>query len=98
MQDAVLVPVMTYALALADGRFYVGKTFQLNMRWSQHVTGHGARFTRKYKPEKIIRVEAGDHERAITLELMREHGWELVRGGPWTKVIMNYPPKELRSS
>ena len=34
-------------------------------------------------------------EKKVTLELMKEHGWEKVRGGPWCRLKLTRPPAEL---
>jgi hypothetical protein len=38
-----------------------------------------------------------EKEREVTLALMREVGWENVRGGPWTRLKMNRPPSDLNT-
>ena len=92
-----LIPavMLTYVLVLEDNKYYVGKSSSLNIRIGSHWTGCGARWTRLHKPVCIKCVHVGDKEKELTLAMMREHGWENVRGHAWCKVDMNNPPKEL---
>ena len=89
--------LVTYVLALEDDKYYVGKSFGLNVRLGRHWMGDGARWTRIHKPVEIHAVFIGDKERTKTLEMMKEYGWENVRGGPWCKVNMSRAPKALES-
>ena len=97
MNDVILVPRLTYVLELTHSKWYVGITYNVNQRVAEHMQGHGARWTRLHKPTgKIISVAIGDHEKSTTLRMMREKGWQNVRGSSWTKVDMGYPPRELQ--
>ena len=89
--------ILLYVLELEHGKFYVGVTQNLNIRYYQHYSGFGAKWTRLHKPVRILQVMPGGEakEREVTLKLMREHGWENVRGGPWCKVDMKRPPEAL---
>lgn len=82
--------VTIYALELADGMFYVGKTKKTAaQRFQEHERGNGSAWTRLHKPIKIVESFAGDDddENKYTLRYMREKGILKVRGGsfsqPW---------------
>lgn len=45
-----------YALALEEGKFYVGITKEFARRYAEHKMGKGAAFTRKYHPIKIVYI------------------------------------------
>ena len=99
MNHVIMVPRMTYVLELVHGKFYVGITYNVNQRVAEHMQGQGARWTRLHKPTgKIISVTVGDKEKELTLKMMREKGWQNVRGAGWTNIDMAYPPRELSSS
>ena len=89
--------LVTYILALEGGKYYVGKSYGLNVRLGQHWTGNGARWTRIHKPTDIEAMFIGDKEREKTLYMMYEYGWKNVRGGGWCKVDMDKPPKALKN-
>ena len=74
---------VTYIIELEDDFWYVGRTTDTHRRLKQHFTGRGAKWLKLHPPKKLKEVWAGDCERSKTLALMREHGVERVRGGPW---------------
>ena len=43
-----------YILRCRDGSFYTGSTNDVEKRFKDHLEGHGARYTKSHKPEKII--------------------------------------------
>ena len=89
---------MVYVLECVDNCLYVGVTLNMNARLAQHWAGQGARWTRAHRPLRVARVvynASEDLERSVTLELMAQHGWERVRGGPWCSPNMQRPPAQL---
>jgi putative endonuclease len=46
-----------YILLCSDRSFYTGSTNNVEKRFYDHVNGHGARYTKSHKPEKIIYQE-----------------------------------------
>jgi len=90
--------LFTYVLTLADGCFYVGRTSDIERRLREHFTGRGARWLGAHPPRGLLEAFACDCERAQTLQMMRKHGWEKVRGGPWCQVRLSRPPKDLARS
>lgn len=87
-----MVPRVTYVLECEGGHYYVGMTWNLNMRIAEHMQGLGAKWTRLHKPKKIINVLIGDRERDTTLHMMMEKGWRKVRGSSWCQIDMRGPP------
>ena len=96
IKDELNIKILTYALALENSKYYIGKTWNLNIRFAQHISGQGAGWTRIHKPIEIMEVRSGDHEKELCLEYMREYGWENVRGAGWTKKTIS-KPKEIKS-
>ena len=74
---------VTYILELEDECWYVGRTTDTHRRFRQHFTGKGAKWLKLHAPKQLKEVWAGDKEKEFTLKLMRQHGVEKVRGGPW---------------
>lgn len=84
-----------YVLLCENGRYYIGITANkkpLN-RILMHGDFMGARWTMKYKPVKIVRiqdigfvtkVEAENQENDLTLSYMKAYGKQNVRGGRMT--------------
>ena len=71
-----------YILRLERGKYYVGLTTSPVRRLGQHFSGIGAAWTSKYRPRDIEIVKPGnaDEEFKLTLEMVRLHGWQNVRG------------------
>jgi len=75
--------MQTYVLALDTGKWYIGRTTNLDRRLRQHFTCRGSKWCKKYEPQRVVLVRTGDCEKKLTLQLMRVYGIENVRGGPW---------------
>lgn len=43
-----------YIILTKDNTYYCGYTDNLEKRFSAHISGHGAKYTRMHKPEKIV--------------------------------------------
>ena len=89
MEPVITYPAL-YVLRLEDDCYYVGMSYNLNFRWSQHWMGSGAKWTRLHKPVEVIKViypatEKGIENR-VTLEYMELYGKEKVKGGSYCKV------------
>ena len=82
-----------YALELEQGKYYVGWTTQKDpqARIKQHKNGFlAAKWTQKYRPISTLEIrdigvvsksEAQAQEQQLTLEYMKQYGWQNVRGG-----------------
>ncbi|CAK7995046.1 Hypothetical protein POVR1_LOCUS564 [uncultured virus] len=89
---------MIYVLRLEQEKFYVGFSDRPHgKRLIDHLTGSGAKWTKKYKVCEELEHFPGtlaDEDR-VTLEWMLKKGWNNVRGGKWCQVKMDYPPQEF---
>lgn len=64
------MPYFVYMLLCADGSYYTGITDNLAKRWTAHLSGKGAKYTRSHKPVKLVyQEELADRGKA----LKREH-------------------------
>ena len=87
----ITINPFVYVLELEDDKYYIGITYNLNLRYSQHLLGLGAGWTKLYKPVRIKKVIANgskEIEKEKTIHYIKKYGFENVRGGPWTR--MNY--------
>ena len=85
----IFLRVVGYVLELEDGCYYVGTTWNLNQRLSQHWDGDGAKWTQLHKPRNLLEVVFDvddDWENLTTLTLMDLVGREKVRGGCYCRV------------
>jgi len=91
--------VSIYVLKLKKGKYYVGLTRNDFQRLNQHKEGKGAAWTKKYPPVSIESVTPNlkeSDENRITIEMMKKHGIENVRGGEWYHVKLS--PKKIKEA
>ena len=96
--DCRMTPLLTYVLQLENNKYYVGISWNLNLRIAEHLQGLGSKWTRMHKPKRIINVIIGNRERDTTLHMMMEKGWQNVRGASWCQVELTVPPKCLQDA
>jgi predicted GIY-YIG superfamily endonuclease len=95
-----------YVLQLENGKYYVGKTDDVNRRYAEHKSGCGSIWTKFHKPVKMVEtrhVNTDQDENIVTKEYMKKYGVVNVRGGAYTKVMMsdseiNFLQKEICSN
>ena len=86
--------VFIYILSLENGKYYVGKTTNPDIRINRHfdMTSYGSVWTKRHKPiavEKII-PDCDDYdEDKYTRMYMDKYGIENVRGGSFCKEILD---------
>jgi predicted GIY-YIG superfamily endonuclease len=87
--EPILVSPLIYVLELTDGKYYIGITLDFNKRLAQHISGQGAKWTRLWKPVRVVEIaHVGATlalENEITKKYMELYGPENVRGGSWCK-------------
>lgn len=87
-----------YVLTLEQGKYYVGKSNNVQKRYREHLTGYKSSYwTRKYKPTGIERVYSDCDpldEDKITVEYMMLHGINNVRGGPFVSIKLSQETKD----
>ena len=82
-----------YVLKLKQGKWYIGKSADVNRRFEQHLSGGGSRWTQLYEPIEIVytRPIRNEHDETnTTKDYMKKYGVENVRGGAYTQVVI--PP------
>lgn len=82
-----------YVLQLIKNKFYIGKTSKnINERFFVHKKGLGTKWTKLYKPVKIIEhFETNDkfEEDKYTKKYMDKYGIDNVRGGSYSNTTLN---------
>ncbi len=81
-----------YVLQCKDGKYYVGKTGDLDRRLQSHIAGSGSFWTKKYPYEKLVEVvrnaDKFDEDKYV-LKYMDLYGIDNVRGGSYSQMILN---------
>lgn len=93
-----------YVLELTGGKYYVGQAKDPERRIRKHFNGSGSAWTRMHPPLRemsrtdlgIIDYRAGElAENEVVLILMRQHGFQNVRGGFFTNISPELTAKAL---
>ena len=75
-----------YILKLQHGKYYVGKTDNIERRKQEHINGTACSWTKKHPPisvEQIIPNASDFDEDKYTKEYMHKYGIDNVRGGSY---------------
>jgi hypothetical protein len=84
-----------YVLKLENGKFYIGKSNNIEVRLEEHINGNGSSWTRKHPPiypDSIIEIKddtGGFNELATTLKYMKSYGIDNVRGADYSQVVLS---------
>jgi hypothetical protein len=84
--------VFIYILELEGGKYYVGKTKNLQFRIESHFNNNGSEWTKKYKPIKMLELISdcdNYDEDKHTLKCMEKYGVNNVRGGSFCKIKLS---------
>jgi hypothetical protein len=84
--------IFIYVLLLNSNKYYVGKTNNPQFRFEQHFTTNSTAWTTKYKPLKLHELlpDCDDYdEDKHTLRYMEKYGIDNVRGGSYSKLILD---------
>lgn len=82
-----------YALELDSSKYYIGKTSRdVSTRFEEHKTENGSEWSSTYKPVRIIEQYQSDNqfeEDTLTKKYMMKYGIDNVRGGSYTKIVLD---------
>jgi len=84
--------VYIYILELEQGKYYIGKTNDPDIRLNDHFNSNGSVWTKKYKPIKVIaKIADCDNydEDKYTKKYMDIYGIDNVRGGSWVTLVLD---------
>jgi len=78
-----------YILQLEKGKYYVGKSTDVEKRFREHKAGSGSAWTTEYKPVKILEtrpITSVHDETNVTKDYMKKYGIDNVRGGAYCQM------------
>jgi predicted GIY-YIG superfamily endonuclease len=88
--EPLVINSLIYVLECEEGKYYIGITYNLNLRLAQHLSGSGAKWTRLYKPKRVVEIIHSGCSLALENETTQRYitlyGRENVRGGSWCKL------------
>jgi predicted GIY-YIG superfamily endonuclease len=87
-----------YILKLREGKYYIGKTKNIEKRYESHLIGEGSGWTKKYRPlslVKTIKSSSQFDEDKYVKEYMAKYGIDNVRGGTYSNVVLDANSIEL---
>ncbi len=87
---------LVYVVRLENGKWWVGKTKNIEKRINKIKKGRGPPWTVINPLIELEELRENVNLKEVTLEYMRKYGWENVRGYAWSQWNMERPPKELR--
>lgn len=79
-----------YIIECEDKTYYTGLTWRPDLRWTQHLSGLGSKYTSKHKSKKVVYLE--EHEdleearrREIQIKDWSQKKKEKLISGEWGK-------------
>ena len=87
---------LVYVLRLENDKWWIGKTTNIKRTLKKIKNGEGSPWTIINRLKKLEELRENSDLKEVTLEYMRNYGWENVRGYAWSQWNMKNPPKELR--
>jgi putative endonuclease len=79
-----------YIIECIDGFYYTGLTWKADLRWMQHLSGLGSKFTSKHRPKEIVYLEEFENLEEARKREEQIKGWtrkkkEMLISGKWGK-------------
>lgn len=64
-----------YILECTDGSYYVGRTWRVDLRFDQHISGLGGKYTAKHGTKGLVYVEEYESFEEASLREKQLKGW-----------------------
>lgn len=86
-----------YVLQLRGGKYYVGVSNNIELRFMEHLSGFGgAKWTELHEPLRVVEtrpIRSPFCEDNVVKEYMNRYGVDNVRGGSYSNPILDTPSK-----
>jgi predicted GIY-YIG superfamily endonuclease len=79
-----------YIIECKNKTYYTGMTWKPSLRWTQHLSGLGAKYTSIHKPKKLVYLEEYENIEQARIREKQIKNWsqkkklKLIKG-EWTK-------------
>jgi hypothetical protein len=84
--------VTIYVIECEYGKYYVGKSKDVDVRLLNHFTNNGSEWTKLYKPVKVLgqydNCDDFDEDK-YTIQMMEKYGINNVRGGSFVRIKLD---------
>lgn len=79
-----------YIIECLDNSYYVGRTWKIELRYDQHISGLGGKYTAKHGVKRLAYIEEFDSFEGVCLRERQLKGWtrekkEKLIKGIWKK-------------
>lgn len=79
-----------YIIECNDGSYYTGRTWNPNIRYEQHLTKFGSRYTAEHGIKRLAYLEEHENFETATMREKQIKGWtrekkEKLINGTWSK-------------
>ncbi len=82
-----------YIIECKDGTYYTGRTWNIQLRYDQHLSGKGSKYTAKHGVKKLAYYEKHEDFEVATAREIQIKGWSQEKK---LKILINkfVPEKE----
>lgn len=79
-----------YIIECQDGTYYTGMAWKPNLRWMQHLSGLGSKYTSRHKPKKLVYLEEYEYFEEARKREKQVKDWNQLKkrkliNGEWGK-------------
>ena len=79
-----------YILECLDGTYYTGMTWRIELRYDQHLSGLGGKYTKEHGVEKLVYLEEHEDFEIASKREKQIQGWKRAKkekliNGVWGK-------------
>jgi len=81
-----------YIIECEDRTYYTGMTWKPDLRWTQHLSGLGSKYTSRHKPKELVYLEEYEDIEQARRREKQIQGWTRVKKeklikGEWKKLV-----------
>jgi predicted GIY-YIG superfamily endonuclease len=93
-----MITMYVYVLRCEDGKYYVGKTNNPDIRLDRHFSLTGSVWTKRYKPLEVVQIipncDALDEDKWVK-KMILKYGINNMRGGSYSTSVLTLNQKQI---